>query len=58
MWLLRATKAFAHLFPAEMEQELARHVAYERWVATSILSRSYVLLGTDNHYTCGFKTYA
>ncbi|XP_067661356.1 uncharacterized protein [Haliotis asinina] len=30
-WVLRATKAFKHLFPSEMEKELARVVAYERY---------------------------
>ena len=30
MWLLRATKAMKHLFPAEMERELARNIAYEK----------------------------
>ncbi|XP_071087444.1 uncharacterized protein [Haliotis cracherodii] len=30
-WVLRATKAFKHLFPSEMERELARVVAYERY---------------------------
>ena len=28
-WLLKATKAFTHLFPAEMKTEVARYVGYE-----------------------------
>ncbi|XP_064637800.1 uncharacterized protein LOC135494004 isoform X2 [Lineus longissimus] len=30
-WILRATRAFTHLFPAEMELECARHVCYGRY---------------------------
>jgi hypothetical protein len=29
--ILRATKAFKHLFPAQLEEQLARVVAYERY---------------------------
>ena len=32
MWVLRATKAFKHLFPTEMEREVAKVVGYERYV--------------------------
>ncbi|XP_041359526.1 uncharacterized protein LOC121375899 isoform X2 [Gigantopelta aegis] len=31
MWVLKATKAFTYLFPSEMEREVARVVAYERY---------------------------
>ncbi|ELT93381.1 hypothetical protein CAPTEDRAFT_212926 [Capitella teleta] len=31
LWLLRALKPFRGLFPIEMEEEVARHVAYERY---------------------------
>ncbi|KAL8616745.1 hypothetical protein ACOMHN_017783 [Nucella lapillus] len=31
MWVLRATKAFKHLFPTEMEKEVAKVVGYERY---------------------------
>lgn len=30
-WVLRATKAFKHLFPAQLEDQLARLVFYERY---------------------------
>ncbi|KAK3584513.1 hypothetical protein CHS0354_006049 [Potamilus streckersoni] len=30
-WILRATKAFQHLFPSQFEGELARVLAYERY---------------------------
>ncbi|XP_070197784.1 uncharacterized protein [Littorina saxatilis] len=31
LWVLRATKAFKHLFPTEMEKEVAKVVGYERY---------------------------
>ena len=31
-WVLRATKAFKHLFPAQLESQLAKLVSYERYV--------------------------
>ncbi|KAK7485946.1 hypothetical protein BaRGS_00022812 [Batillaria attramentaria] len=31
LWVLRATKAFKHLFPTEMEREVAKVVGYERY---------------------------
>ena len=31
LWILRASRAFKHLFPAEMEMELAKNVAYEKY---------------------------
>lgn len=31
LWILRATKAFKHLFPNEMEREVASVVGYERY---------------------------
>ncbi|CAL1540138.1 unnamed protein product [Lymnaea stagnalis] len=31
LWLLKTTKAFVHLFPVEMVNELAKVVAYERY---------------------------
>lgn len=37
-WVLRATKAFKNLFPVEVETELARIVAYERYDASRIIS--------------------
>ena len=30
LWLLRTTKAFKALFPAEMEEQLATNVVYEK----------------------------
>ncbi|VDI45782.1 Hypothetical predicted protein, partial [Mytilus galloprovincialis] len=37
-WVLRATKAFKNLFPIEVETELARVVAYERYDANRVIS--------------------
>ena len=31
IWVLRATKAFNHLFPVEKEKDLAKVVAYEKY---------------------------
>ncbi|CAH1776857.1 unnamed protein product [Owenia fusiformis] len=39
MWMLRATKAFKSLFPAEMEGELGRLLAYERYDDGRIIAK-------------------
>ena len=31
LWLLNTTRAFQHLFPAEMSREVARHVEYAKY---------------------------
>lgn len=37
--ILRATKAFKHLFPAQLEEQLARVVAYERYDTRRIIAQ-------------------
>ncbi|KAH3835165.1 uncharacterized protein LOC127878895 isoform X2 [Dreissena polymorpha] len=37
--ILRATKAFKHLFPEQLEQQLARKVAYERYDGDRIVAQ-------------------
>ncbi|XP_045203583.2 uncharacterized protein LOC123556719 isoform X2 [Mercenaria mercenaria] len=54
--VLRATKAFKHLFPAQLEEQLARVVAYERYDSRRIVAQQgrdperfyYVLTGKMN----------
>ncbi|XP_033742595.1 uncharacterized protein LOC117329022 isoform X2 [Pecten maximus] len=38
IWVLRATKAFKQLFPVEVEADLARCVAYERYDSNRIIA--------------------
>ncbi|XP_061164329.1 uncharacterized protein LOC133173364 isoform X1 [Saccostrea echinata] len=38
MWVLRATKAFNHLFPVEKEKDLARVVGYEKYDPNRIMA--------------------
>ncbi|XP_062612133.1 uncharacterized protein LOC134273929 isoform X3 [Saccostrea cucullata] len=38
MWVLRATKAFNHLFPVEKEKDLARVVGYEKYDSNRIMA--------------------
>ena len=57
--MLRATKAFNHLFPVEKEKDLAKVVAYEKYCLLflnnySVLLnnnlRIYLLISTNFHY--------
>ncbi|XP_069131294.1 uncharacterized protein [Argopecten irradians] len=38
IWVLRATKAFKQLFPVEVEEDVARCVAYERYDSNRIMA--------------------
>ena len=47
--MLRATKAFNHLFPVEKEKDLAKVVAYEKYCLLFFLNNYSVLLNNNLH---------